>query len=86
MTVKALRFLRSGSVEAYGRRPDALIRELRPCLLEALARLPQQASGVSHALFGLACLTMLIPVSGFFVANPRAKEAVRALLQSLRWW
>ena len=77
---------RSGSVEAYGRSPEILIRELRPRLREALARLPQRVSGVSHAMFGLACVTMLVPVSGFLLANPRAKDAVRALLQSLRFW
>ena len=84
--VKPIRWLRSGSVEAYGRSPEILICELRPRLREALARLPQRASGVSHAMFGLACVTMLVPVSGFLLANPRAKDAVRALLQSLRFW
>ena len=86
ITVKSLRWLRSGSVEAYGRGAEVLIRELKPKLKHALARLPQRASGVSHAMFGLACVTMLIPVSGFFAANPRAKDALRALMHSLRWW
>jgi hypothetical protein len=86
VTVKSFRFLRSGSVEAYGQGPDVLIRELRPRLQEALARYPQRGFGVSHAMFSLACLTMLVPVSSFFLANPRAKEALRALLHSLRWW
>ena len=63
-----------------------LIRELKPKLKVALARLPQRASGVSHAMFGLACLTMLVPVSGFFYANPRAKDALQKLVHSLRWW
>ena len=86
ITVKPLRWLRSGSVEAYGREPEVLIRELRPNLKIALARLPQRASGVSHAMFGLACVTMLVPVSSFFYANPRAKDALHKLVQSLRWW
>jgi hypothetical protein len=84
--VKPLRLLRSGSVEAYGEKPDALIHELKPRLREALARYPQRASGVSHAMFGLACVTMLVPVSSFFLANPKAKEALRTLMHSLRWW
>jgi hypothetical protein len=86
VTVKSLRFLRSGSVEAYGKGPEALIRELKPKLREALARLPQRASGVSHAMFGLSFLTIVVPVSSFFLANPRAKEALRSLMHSLRWW
>jgi hypothetical protein len=84
--VKAIRFLRSGSVVAYGRNPDVLMRELGPRLRAALAQLPQRASGVSHSMFGLACVTMIIPISGFFLANPRAKEALRTLMHSLRWW
>ena len=86
ITVKHLRGLRSGSVEAYGRSPDLLIRELKPRLRATLNRLPQRASGVSHTMFGLACVTMLVPVSGFFYANPRAKDALHKLVQSLRWW
>jgi hypothetical protein len=86
VTIKPLRLLRSGSVEAYGQSPDVLIRDLKPKLRDALARLPQRASAISPAMFGLACLTMLIPVSGFFLANPRAKDALRTLMQSLRWW
>jgi hypothetical protein len=37
-------------------------------------------------MFGLACVTMLVPVSGFFYANPRAKDALQKLVHSLRWW
>jgi hypothetical protein len=86
VTVKPLRLLRSGSVEAYGDHPDALIRELKPRLREALAHYPQRASAVSNVLFGLAGLTMVLPVSSFFLANPKAKEALRTLMHSLRWW
>ena len=86
ITVKPLRFLRSGAVVAYGQGPDVLIRELKPKLREVLNRLPQRPSSVSHAMFGLACLTMLLPVTGYFMGNPKAKDALRTLMQSLRWW
>jgi hypothetical protein len=86
ITVKSLPRLRAGSIEAYGRDPEALIAELKPRLLEALAKCPQRPSGISHAMFGLACLVMLVPVTGFFLSNPRAKNALRALLQSFGWW
>ncbi len=86
ISIKTLRLLRSGAIEAYGREPDVLIRELKPGLREVLDRRPQPSSLVSHAMFGLACLTMLIPVAACFAANPRAKEALRVLFQSLRWW
>jgi hypothetical protein len=86
ITVKSLRLLRSGAVESYGRSPEVLIRELKPKLRAALSKLPQRASMVSHAMFGMACLTMLFPAVGFFLANPRAKDALQKLVQSLRWW
>jgi hypothetical protein len=84
--LKPIRFLRTVGVEAYGREPDLLIRELRPILRASLSGFPQKASGVSHALFGMACLTMLFPVAGFLIANPRAKDALKTLMHSLRWW
>ncbi len=86
VTVKALPILRAGVVEAYGRDPDAMIGELKPELRAELSRLAQRPSGVSHAMFGLACLAMLGPVVGHFLANPRAQEAFRALMHSLRFW
>jgi hypothetical protein len=86
VTVKPLRLLRSGAVEAYGDHPDLLIRELKPKLRESLTRYPQRPSGVSHAMFGLSFLTIVVPVASFFIANPRAKEALRTLMHSLRWW
>ena len=84
--VRPSRLMRSGSVEAYGREADALIRDLEPRLKSALAKCPQKASGVSHAMFGLACASMLVPIAGFLFANPRAKDAFRALLHSLHLW
>jgi hypothetical protein len=86
LRVKSIRLLRSGSVEAFGSSPELLIRELKPELVAALGRVQPRASGVSHAMFALACLTMLVPVSSYFLSNPRAKEALRAFMQSLRWW
>lgn len=86
VTVKPIRWFHSGSVEAYGRTPDALIRALRGSLVEALDRIPQKPSSVTHCLYLAACLTMILPVSGFFATDPKAQEALRALMQSIRWW
>jgi hypothetical protein len=89
IAVKSLWFLRSGAVEAYGREPDLLIRELKPKLREILADRPQRPSNVSHAMFSLACLTMIVPVAGymagFFTPNPRTKDVLRILLNMFRW-
>jgi hypothetical protein len=86
VTLKVVRWLRSGGIVAYGHEPEVLIRELKPHLRAALDRVPQRSSAVTHAMFGLACLTMLVPLSSFLLANPRAKDAFRALMHSLRWW
>ncbi len=79
------RFL-AGAVEAYGSHPEALIGALEPRLREALARIPRRPSRVAHALYGLACLVMLLPVGGFLMTNTRAREAVRLMIRSVRWW
>ena len=86
IAIKPLRFLRSGAVEAYGREPEVLIRELKPKLREVLSHRLQKGSMVSHAMFGLACLTWFVPVAAYLAANPRAKDALRILLHTLRWW
>ena len=85
ITVKSLPRLRAGSIEAYGRDPEALLAELKPRLREALAQIPQRPSAVAHLMFGLACLTTIIPVAGHFLTNPRAQNALRALIQSFGW-
>jgi hypothetical protein len=86
LTIKSMSWLRSGGLVAYGRAPEVLIRELKPHLRAALARLPQRASTLSHLAFGVACLTMLMPLGFFLIGNPRTQNAWRALLHSLRWW
>ncbi len=86
VAVKPVRWLRAGSVEAYGGDAEALIVELKPWLRSTLGRVPRRPSALSPAMFGLAGLAMLVPVVVFFAGHPRAKESLRAFLQSLRWW
>ncbi|WP_435009802.1 hypothetical protein P12x_001040 [Tundrisphaera lichenicola] len=86
ITVRSLPRLRSATIEAYGKDPETLISEFKPRFREELSRFPQAPSEISHAMFGLACLIMLLPVTGYFLSNARAKHAFWALLQSLRWW
>ena len=86
VTVRSSRRLRAGSVEAYGREPEKLMAELKPGLKAALGEITRPTSAVSGLMFAAACLVMLLPAAGYFAANPRAKEALRALLHSIRWW
>ncbi len=86
VTLKSVGWLRSGGISAYGHDPDILIRELKPYLKATLARFPQRPSRLTHLMFGLACLSMLVPFSTILLANPRTTNALRALLDSLRWW
>ena len=79
------RWLRSGSVEAYGRQPDALIRALQPHGSPSVAGTDSHSGRrvISHALFGRG-----LPDddrAGLEHSSspiPRAKEALRSLLQS----
>jgi hypothetical protein len=84
--VKASSRFHAGSVEARGQEPEAFLRAILPRLRSALARQPRRPSPVSHALFAGSCLVMLAPMVGYFMAYPRAREALRALMQGLRWW
>jgi len=86
VAVRGSNWLRAGSVETYGRDPDSLIAELKPGLRAALAKVTRRPSVIAPAMFAVACLVMLVPAVGFFAGSPKAKEALRALMHSLRWW
>ncbi len=86
VALRTSRWLRAGSVEAYGRDPEAIMGELKPALKAALALVKRGPSIVAPAMFAISCLVMLVPVAGYYASTPRAKEALRALLHSLRWW
>ena len=78
--------LHSASLETYGKDAEVLVAELKPWLKLALDQVPRRPSRFSHAMFGFAGLVIFLPVVGYFLANPRAKDALRTLLHSLRLW
>jgi hypothetical protein len=86
VTLKSVGWLRSGGISVYGRDPDVLVREIKPLLKLAIDKYPQRSSPITHIMFLLACLTMLVPFSSALLTNPRTKDALRALMHSLRWW
>jgi hypothetical protein len=74
----------SAVVEARGRDPDALIASLVPRLRDRLRESPVPAAEVSMVFFGLSALTMLVPLTGYLLAQPHARAALRVLLEHLR--
>jgi predicted LPLAT superfamily acyltransferase len=71
-------------IEATGRDPDSLIREFEPSLRERLRAVPARSTDVAVFFFGLSALTLLIPLTGFLLTQPRARAAFRALLERLQ--
>jgi hypothetical protein len=71
-------------VEAFGRDPELLIAQLAPEFRARLRAHPARASGVSLILFSLSALTMVIPLTGYLLASPRTRAALRVLLQHLQ--
>jgi hypothetical protein len=74
----------SAVVEAYGRDPDALIVEFGPRLRERLRTVPVRSTDVAIFFFGLSALTMLIPLTGYLLTQPRARAALRVLMEHLQ--
>jgi len=70
-------------VEGFGHDPDALIRALRPRLKERLRQAAAGPTGVSLLFFGLSALTMLVPLAGHLLTQPRTRAALRVLLERL---
>jgi hypothetical protein len=70
-------------VEGFGRDPDALIGALRPQLRDRLRLVQARPTGVSLLFFGLSALTMLVPLAGHLLFQPRTRAALRVLLERL---
>jgi hypothetical protein len=84
IVVDATGWLRSAVVEAYGRGAETLIQDVRPRLRERLRRVAVGPSRVAPVLYGLSLVVMTAPLVGMFLAQPRAREALRVLLERLR--
>jgi len=74
---------RAAVIEAYGQNPEDLINELAPRLEEQLRGVSMPPSSLSWILSGLWGLTTLTFVTSLFLAQPQAREALRAFLQRL---
>jgi hypothetical protein len=70
-------------VEASGRDPSALIQALERPLRIRLGATPAPRSEGALIFFGLSTLTMLVPLTGYLLTQPRARAALRALFQHL---
>ena len=84
LSVDTTPWLRSAVVEAHGRDAERLIREVRPRLSERLRSVDVGPSPVAFGLFGLSMIVMLTPLVGQLITQPRAREALRVLLEKLR--
>jgi hypothetical protein len=70
-------------VEVHGDGAAALAAELNPRITEQLRQAPAAPSEVALAFFALSALTMLVPLAGHLLAQPRARAALRVLLERL---
>jgi hypothetical protein len=73
----------SAVLTAYGNDPSGWIRGFAPALRDRLRAAPPRNTAVAVILFGLSALTMLVPLTGYLLAQPRARAALRVLLQHL---
>jgi hypothetical protein len=83
LNVDFTRWLRCAVVEARGRHPEELIQEVRPRLREHLRAVTTSPSPVALVLYGGSILVMVVPLVGLFLTQPRAREALRALIERI---
>jgi hypothetical protein len=83
VVVEVTHRLRSATVEAYGRDAEGLIRDVRPRLRERLRHVAVGPSPVAPLFYGLSMLVMVAPLVSLFLTQPRAREALRVLLERL---
>jgi hypothetical protein len=70
-------------VNSFGAGADRLIADLEPKLRVHFRTMASTPSEVSLLFFGLSALTMLIPLAGHLLAQPRTRAALRVLLERL---
>jgi hypothetical protein len=75
---------RTAVVEAFGQGAHALSSTLLPRLRRQLREVASAPSEVPLLLFGLSALTMLVPLVGLLLAEPRSRAALRGLIQHLQ--
>src|SRR5262249_30914420 len=69
--------------EPAGRDPSALIQPRERPLRIQLGAPPAPRSESAVIFFGLSTLTMLVPLTGYLLTQPRARAALRALFEHL---
>jgi len=73
----------TAALVAYGRDPEGFVREIEPRVRGRLRSSRSRASDVPLVFFGLSALTMLVPLTSLLLTQPRARAALRALLEHL---
>lgn len=81
--LEAGRMLRTGVVDAYGRRPDVLLSQLEPVLRRNLGQRPTGRSPQAVLWVGLGVVTLVSPVAALVLARPGLMTAVRLFLDRL---
>jgi hypothetical protein len=70
-------------VDGFGAGADRLIADLEPKLRARFRNETATPSEVSLLFFALSALTMLIPLAGHLLTQPRTRAALRVLLERL---
>jgi hypothetical protein len=84
LQVEVTRWLRCAVVESYGHGSEALIREVRSPLRARLRAETTRPSWIAVGLYACSVLVTIVPLIGLFLTQPRAREALRVLLQRLQ--
>jgi hypothetical protein len=84
LRVEFTRIFRCALIEARGERAEKLIEEIRLRLRRQLQSVTTGPSAVSLFLYGCSILVMVIPLVGLFLSQPKAREALRVLLERFK--
>jgi hypothetical protein len=84
LAVRVAPLLGTVVIEAIGRDAEQQVRDLKGRLRARLERAPSPSTTVAGLLYSLSALTMLVSIAGMFLTQPRAREALRVLLQKLQ--
>jgi hypothetical protein len=83
VTIEMPGWSQTATIEAYGRDPETLARELGEGLRKSLAVVASPGSGNAWRFLGAAALVLIVPAAGWILQEPVARSALRAVFERL---
>jgi len=84
LAVEVSKWLRSATIEAYGKDAEPLIQVVRPRLRVRLNEVESSPTRLAAVFYGISLVVMVAPLVGLLVSHGATREGLRALIDRIR--